>query len=179
MLKWKSIWQLKIWNRASPHHIDIHVTCNPIRSTWQNYSNVNNIGVCKLKRWHTREMVAFPEARKVSARRRHFHKDFSSCGDPAAGPRHGGRPPAPPHYLAAPSARTTAPRPHRTTTAAAPSPTGLATARSLRRSSLETKFAFCTPPRLRQCFTCPTSRVQLFIFIIGSKHYVVVDTWCW
>lgn len=61
-------------------------------------------------------MVALPEARKVSARRRHLDEHVGLCGDPAAGPRHGGRPPSPPHYLTAPAPR---PAPHATTPAAA------------------------------------------------------------
>lgn len=58
-------------------------------------------------------MVAFPEAWEVSARRRHLHEyvGTGSCGDPAAGPSHGGRPAPPPHHLAAPAASRAAHRP--------------------------------------------------------------------
>lgn len=53
-------------------------------------------------------MVAFPEARKVSARRRHLYVNVGSCGGPAAGPRHGGRPARPPHHLAPAAPRVAA-----------------------------------------------------------------------
>lgn len=74
-------------------------------------------------------MVAFPEAREVSARRRHLYV-YVVVGSraPAAGPRHGGRPARPPHHRATAAAR--APRPLRHA-AAPPRPTRLQTQHAL------------------------------------------------
>lgn len=87
-------------------------------------------------------MVAFPEAREVSARRRHLHVNVGSCGDPVAGPRHGGRPARPPHHLAA----AAAPRAARHRAAAAAAAARLAAPRSLARSALKAQHALRTPP---------------------------------
>lgn len=69
---------------------------------------IHDVGVGELEGRDAGVMVAFPEARKVSARRRHLHVNVGSCGAPAAGPRHGGRPARPPHHFAPAAPRVAA-----------------------------------------------------------------------
>lgn len=119
-------------------------------------------------------MVALPEARKVSARRRHVHEYFRSCGTPAAGPRHGGRPARPPHNLAA--ARAAAARAFTTrNSAAAAAAARHAAPTSLWRTRLETQNAFRATPRLRQRLAGPTPWAQIFAFIFWLEYDIVVN----
>lgn len=120
-------------------------------------------------------MVALPKARKVRARRRHLHEYVGSCGTPAAGPRHGGRPPRPAHHLAA--AAAAAPRPARQRSAAAAA--RHAAPAPFRRTRLETEYAFRTAPRFGQRLAGPASRTQVLAFIGGLEYDIVVNARLW
>ena len=127
---------------------------NQVADTNRNHSYIDDVRICELERGHAREVVALSEARKVIARRRQLHEQVRSR--PPAGARHGARPPAPPHHLAAPRPARAAPRHRRAAAPPGPEAHGALGApprlgqRHAQLGRLVTKYDIIIDARLRQ-----------------------------